>query len=188
MLVIAGQQLSERPGSKLSRLARALHEHSRPDQPDDTSTNPTHHLLALIVLDVILIVAGSVGMVQAALTLGGDWHIPSSVLGVLILAPLTSLPNALTAIRLGLSGRGAALVGETFNSNSINLGAGVIVPSLFVTFATLSAVDKQQLGWLLAITVVAVVLLARRDGMRRPHAAVLVGLYFAFVVGTLVGS
>lgn len=187
VLVIAGQKLSERPGSKLSRLARALHEHST-DQPADTSTNPTHHLLALIVLDVILIVAGSVGMVQAALTLGGDWHIPSSVLGVLILAPLTSLPNALTAIRLGLSGRGAALVGETFNSNSINLGAGVIVPSLFVTFATLSAVDKQQLGWLLAMTVLAVGLLARRDGMRRPHAAVLVGLYFAFVVGTLVGS
>ncbi len=188
VLVIAGQQLSEGPGSKLSRLARALHEHSRPDQPADTSTNPTHHLLALIVLDVILIVAGSVGMVQAALTLGGDWHIPSSVLGVLILAPLTSLPNALTAIRLGLSGRGAALVGETFNSNSINLGAGVIVPSLFVTFASLSAVDKQQLGWLLAMTVLAVGLLARREGVRRPHAAVLVGLYFAFVVGTLVGS
>ena len=57
------------------------------------------------------------------------------MLGFLILAPLTSIPNALTAVRLGLAGRGAALVGETFNSNTINLGFGVIVPSLFVTFA-----------------------------------------------------
>jgi cation:H+ antiporter len=186
-LVAAGQRLSERPGSKLRRLAHALHEHPGPDQPPDTSTNPTHHLLALIVLDVVLIVGGSVGMVQAALTLGGDWHIPNTVLGVLILAPLTSLPNALTAIRLGLAGRGAALVGETFNSNSINLGVGVILPSLFVTFAAVSSVGKQQLAWLLAMTIVAVGLLARPAGMRRAGAAMLIVLYFAFVAGTLVG-
>jgi len=187
-LVVGGQRLSERPGSKLRRLAHALHEHPRPEQPADTSTNPTHHLLGLIVLDVVLIVAGSAGMVEAALKLGADWNIPNSVLGVLILAPLTSLPNALTAIRLGLAGRGAALVGETFNSNSINLGVGVIVPSLFVTFAALSSVDKKQLGWLLLMTLAAVGLLARRGGMRRAQAAILVTLYIAFVAGTLVGS
>jgi cation:H+ antiporter len=187
-LVVAGRRLSERPGSKLQRLAHALHEHPTPGEPADAPTNPTHHLLALIVLDVVLIVAGSAGMVEAALTLGGDWHIPNAVLGVLILAPMTSLPNAITAIRLGLAGRGAALVGETFNSNSINLGVGVIAPSLFVTFTALSSVDKQQLGWLLAMTVVAVALLARPGGMRRAHGAVLLILYFAFVAGTLVGS
>jgi cation:H+ antiporter len=187
-LVVAGQRLTERPGSRLRRLAHAIHEHPGPGQPADASTNPTHHLLALIVIDVVLIVAGSAGMVQAALTLGGDWHIPNSVLGVLILAPLTSLPNALTAIRLGLAGRGAALVGETFNSNSINLGVGVIVPALFVTFAALSRVGEQQLAWLLAMTITATGLLARPAGMRRGHAAVLLILYFAFVGGTLVGS
>jgi cation:H+ antiporter len=186
-LVVAGQRLTERPGSKLRRLAHALHEHSGPEQPADASTSPTHHLLVLIVLDVALIIAGSAGMVETALTLGKDWHIPNSVLGVLILAPLTSLPNALTAIRLGLAGRGAALVGETFNSNSINLAVGVIVPSLFVTFAALSSVDKQQLAWLLAMTIAAVGLLARPAGMRRAGAAVLLILYFAFVAGTLVG-
>jgi cation:H+ antiporter len=187
-LVVGGQRLSERPGSKLKRLAHALHEHPGPEQPADTSTDPTHHLLALIALDVVLIVAGSAGMVEAALSLGADWHISNTVLGVLILAPMTSLPNAVTAVRLGLAGRGAALVGETFNSNSINLAVGVIGPSLFVTFAALSRVDKQQLGFLLVMTVAAVGLLARRGGMRRPEGAVLVILYFAFVVGTLVGA
>lgn len=188
VLVVGGRRLSERPGSKLRRLAHALHEHPGPGRPAVMSTNPTHHLLALIVLDVVLIVAGSAGMVEAALKLGGDWHIPNSVLGVLILAPLTSLPNAITAIRLGLAGRGAALVGETFNSNSINLGVGVIVPSLFVTFTALSTVDKQQLRWLLVMTIASVGLLARRGGMRRADGALLIILYFAFVAGTLVGS
>jgi cation:H+ antiporter len=191
MLVIVGARLLDRlhasPLSPLARLARALHEHPGPERGLDTSPNPTHHLLGLIVVDVALIISGSAGMVEAALSLGADWHIANTVLGVLILAPLTSLPNAVTAIRLGLAGRGAALVGETFNSNSINLGVGVIVPSLFVTFAALTSVDKQQLGWLLAMTVATLVLLGAKRGMRRAGAVALILLYFAFAAGTLVG-
>jgi cation:H+ antiporter len=160
----------------------------RSEQPPDTHANPTHHLLALIVVDVALIIAGSAGMVQTALTLAGDWHVSGAILGVLILGPLTSIPNATTAVRLGLAGRGAALVGETFNSNTINLGAGVIAPSLFVTFAAISTLGKLQLAWLLAATVLTLFLLARPGGMRRAGAVALIVLYLAFVAGTLVGA
>ncbi len=184
-VVVAGPSFR---GRRLSRLSRALHEHAAGERPPDPSANPTHHLLALIVFDLILIVAGSARMVQAALSLAGDWHISNAVLGVLILGPLTSIPNALTAIRLGVAGRGAALVGETFNSNTINLGFGVIVPSLFVTFAAVSTVGRLQLAWLVAATLVTLAALARPGGMRRPDAVGLLILYFAFVVGTLVGA
>jgi cation:H+ antiporter len=165
------------------------HPHPRQVQPaSDAPTNPTHHLLGLIVLDVALIIAGSAGMVETALTLAGDWGVPTSILGVLILGPLTSIPNAATAVRLGLAGRGAALVGETFNSNTINLGAGVIVPSLFVTLAAISTLGKLQLAWLLAATLLTLSLLARREGMQRFGALALIIMYLAFVGGTLVGS
>ena len=170
------------------RLARALHEHPGPERPPDTLNNPTRHLLGLIVVDLVLIVAGSAGMVQTALTLGGHWHISDSVLGVLILGPLTSLPNAATAIRLGNAGRGAALVGETFNSNTINLAFGVIVPSLFVTLAAIGTLGKLQLAWLLAATLFTLAALARPRGMRRGAGVALIALYVAFAVGTLVGS
>jgi cation:H+ antiporter len=184
-VVVAGPSFR---GRRLGRLSRALHEHAATERPPDTSTDPTHHLLGLIVVDVAVIVAGSAGMVESALSLAGDWHIPNAVLGVLILGPLTSIPNALTAVRLGLAGRGAALVGETFNSNTINLGFGVIVPSLFVTFTAVSTLGKVQLAWLVVATLVTLGALARPRGMGRPEAAVLVILYFAFVGGTLVGS
>ena len=72
-------------------------------------------------------------MVESALSLGRRWGVSEALLGVLILGPLTSIPNAATAIRLGLAGRSTALVGETFNSNAINLGVGAIIPALFVT-------------------------------------------------------
>ena len=102
--------------------------------------------------------------------------------------PLTSLPNAATAIRLGLAQRGAALVAETFNSNTINLVAGVVVPSLFVALGAVATVGKFQLAWLIAATLLTLALLARPGGMRRAGAAALIILYFAFVAGTLVGS
>jgi len=152
------------------------------------AADPTHHLLGLIVFDVAVIVAGSAGMVQTALTLAGHWHVSGAILGVLILAPLTSIPNAATAVRLGRAGRGAALVGETFNSNTINLAAGVVGPSLFVTLAAISTLAKLQLAWLLAATVLTLSLLARPAGMRRAGAVALIVMYFAFVGGTLVGS
>ena len=79
-------------------------------------------------------------------------------------------------------------MGETFNSNTINLGFGVIVPSLFVTFAAASTLGKLQLAWLIGATLFTMAALARPGGMNRPGGAVLVILYFAFVAGTLVGS
>jgi cation:H+ antiporter len=191
-LVIVGPRLLERlvdrPRSPTARLARALHEHPGPERPPELQANPTHHLLALIVVDLALIVAGSAGMVQSALTLAADWHVPHAILGVLVLGPLTSIPNAATAVRLGLAGRGAALVGETFNSNTINLAAGVIVPSLFVTLAAVSTLGKLRLAWLVAATLFTLASLARPGGMRRGSAAGLIVLYFAFAAGTLVGS
>jgi cation:H+ antiporter len=166
------------------RTLPGLHEQPAPD----ATPSPTHHLLALIVLDAALIISGSVGMVQTALSLAGHWHISHAILGVLILGPLTSIPNAATAVRLGLGGRGAALVGETFNSNTINLGAGVVLPSLFVTLAEISTLGKLQLAWLLAATLLTLSLLARPGGMRRAGAVALILMYFAFVGGTLGGS
>jgi cation:H+ antiporter len=186
LLVIVGAELVARhrdAGHLLGVLARVLAQ--RPQSAASgrapSSYDPARHLLGLIVLDVVLIVAGSAGTVQSALTLGQRWGVSAAILGTLILGPLTSVPNAVTGVRLGLAGRGAALVGETFNSNTINLAAGVIAPSLFVTLAAPSSTAKLQLGWLLGMTCVCLLTLAPRRGMRRTGAAVLVALYAGFV-------
>jgi cation:H+ antiporter len=182
LIVIRGPQLlagREQDRNLLGDLARGLEQRPRP--PRAGAESPTHHLLGLAVLDVILIVAASAGMVEAALALGDRWHVSSAVLGVLVLAPLTSIPNAFTGVRLGLAGRSAALVGETFNSNTINLGAGVIVPALFITLSVPSSTGKIQLAWLAAMTAFCLAALARRRGMRRATAGVLIAMYVGFV-------
>jgi Ca2+/Na+ antiporter len=123
--------------------------------------------------------------VEAALSLADHWHASRVAIGVLVLAPLTSIPNAFTALRLGLAERGAALVSETLNSNTINLAAGLVVPALVVSVAELSNEARFDLGWLFVMTFACLLLLARRRGMGRAGGATLIGLYLAFVVAEL---
>jgi cation:H+ antiporter len=135
----------------------------------------------LLVPAVAAIVLGSVGMVESALNLGDRIGISRAVLGTVVLAILTSLPNAFTGIRLGLSGRGAALVSETLNSNTINLFGGLAVPALFVSLGAFRGVVRFDLAWLVAATLVVIALLARRRGIGRRGGALIVLLYLIFL-------
>jgi len=107
---------------------------------------------------------------------------------VLVLAILTSLPNAWTGVRFGLQGRGSALMSETLNSNSINLTAGLALPAALGSFGAFSRLDRFDLAWLLGMTVVAVVLFGRRAGGGRTAGALLISFYAVFVAVQLAVS
>jgi cation:H+ antiporter len=188
-LVIGGPRLAAR--LRLPRVVDRVIERAV-EEGEHRRTAPvgvhfaTHRQIAFMALDVVLIVLGSVGMVQLALSLGDRWGIRSALVGVLVLGPLTSLPNALTGVRLGLARRGAALVTEVLNSNTINLVAGVAVPALFITFTVHSTTDKLDLAFLAGATVATLALLARRGGVPKLGGAALVSLYGLFVALQLV--
>jgi Ca2+/Na+ antiporter len=129
---------------------------------------------------VAVIVLGSIGMVHSALTLAGRWGLPDAVVGAVLLAVLTSLPNAYTGIRLGRARRGAALVSETMNSNTINLVGGVAIPALFVSLGSVSTLGAVDVAWLLAVTAVAIALLLRRSGMGPRGGVLLIVAWAAF--------
>jgi cation:H+ antiporter len=163
VLLAAGQRLADRParspgsGRVAGRPALAL-------------------LLALSV-----IVAGSVGAVRSATDLAHAWSIPETLVGVILLAILTSLPNAWTGVRFGLQHRGAALISETLNSNSINIVAGLAVPAALGSLGAFSGLAVFDVAWLLGMTAAALVLFGRRNGGGRTAGALLIVLYLAFV-------
>ncbi len=136
----------------------------------------------LIPPALAVIVLGSIGMVHTGLRLGDAVGIPKVLIGVLVLAVVTSLPNAYTGIRLGLARRGAALVSETMNSNTINLVGGLAIPALFVTVAGGSVLERADAIWLVAVTAIALVLLAPRRGLGRAGGMLLVASWVAFAV------
>jgi cation:H+ antiporter len=197
LVLVDGSQLLARlplPARMRAGLVSILSERAAAHAPDadEEDAAPTtaqvrpHHAL-WIILDLTLIVAGSFGMVQAAVSLGQHWGVSGALVGVLALGPLTSLPNAFTGVRLGLARRGAALVSETFNSNTINLAGGVMVPALFVAVASASSIERVNLAWLLGMTCVSLLCLARPRGAGRRAGALLVLLYVGFVVLQLTG-
>jgi cation:H+ antiporter len=134
--------------------------------------------VVFMVPALMVIVLGSIFMVQGAVTLGERWGVASVLVGVVALAAATSLPNAYAAIRLGLDGRGAAVVSATFNSNTFNLIAGIAVP--IVLFPALrGSVPAGYVLWLLGMSGLAMMLLA--GGLSRARAIVLLAGYAGFV-------
>src|SRR5207244_7413311 len=76
------------------------------EEIQDLRTEPTPKAsiadVVALAPSLAVIVLGSIGMVRAATDLGHRWGISDIVIGTLVLASLTSLPNLLTAVRLAL--------------------------------------------------------------------------------------
>lgn len=139
-------------------------------------------VLGVLFLALAVIVAASVGAVRAATDLAQAWSVPDRLVGVIVLAILTSLPNAWTGVRFGLQGRGSALASEALNSNSINLVAGLALPAALGSLTTFSRLDVFDLVWLLGMTAAALVMFGRRSGAGRLAGAFLIAGYLTFVV------
>jgi cation:H+ antiporter len=158
-------------------VGRTVHKESEPN----AALGPVSVAAWWIAPAVAAIVGGSYAMVQAALVLGDRWHLSGALLGTVVLAALTSLPNAYAAVRLALRGNGPAVVSEAFNSNTINLVAGISIPALFIGGVSTAAGAGADLGWLLTMTVAAIGLGWIYGGLARTGGLVLLGIYLAFL-------
>jgi cation:H+ antiporter len=149
--------------------------------PEPGLAGPVWVPAALMVPAVAVIVLGATGMVETSLTLANRWHLPHVVVGVFVLATLTSLPDAYMAIRLAYARRDLAVVSATLHSNTLNLGGAVALPALIVAVAPLTGLVKFDFVWLLAMTIATLVFLFRPRGVDRPGGICLVTLYVVFV-------
>ena len=172
--------LARGPARAPRQLVRFFGERHRPD-----------HVLAhgeavfvpalMLVPALAIIVLGSTGMVESALNLAHRWSVPDVIVGILVLAILTSIPNAFTAARLAFQRRGSAVVSETFNSNTTNLAFGIALPALFISIGSTCDLSRFDLGWLLLMTLLTIALFARRGGVTRSGGAAILLLYVVFV-------
>ena len=150
--------LPGRTADWIAEFLSAVHVHANrkgggQDQQSGHTTSGA--VLALMIGGaLLLIVMGSVGILHATLRIGGAWGISDGLIGALILATLTGLPNVYTSARLALRGKGAAVVSETLNSNTINMVIGIGVPAM-IFGASANPVGIMELWWLLALTAVA---------------------------------
>jgi cation:H+ antiporter len=155
------------------------------DRPVATHTSWVPVLLLPVAL--LGVVGGSYAMVHAALAAGPLLHLSRAVLGIVVLAALTSLPNLWVALHFARTDRGTALFSAAMNSNTINLAGGLIVPALFVG-AGIAHGSLGYFGWLLALTLLAALAPLPHRRLSPPAGMAIIALYLIFVALKLAGA
>jgi len=135
-----------------------------------------------VIPTLTAIVAGSFAMVSSAIAIGDRWRVPGAVLGTLVLATLTGIPNFIAAVHLARRGRGTAVMSEALNSNSFNVIFGLGLPAALVGLTAPSRTGLVTVIWLPAVTLLALFLTGRSGGLQRKGGATLVLSYLAFVL------
>lgn len=144
--------------------------------------------IAVAAVAMLVVVGASVVMERAASKFGTRHAIPEIVVGGLILAGVTSIPNAVAAVYLARRGRGAATLSTAMNSNALNVLAGLMIPGTLVGVATASATVSLVAWWYLGLTAVALGAAYLACGLRRSHGVAIVAAYLAFVAVVLVST
>ena len=134
-----------------------------------------------------VVVAASVTMERAASLLGTHYAIPEIITGGVVLAAVTSLPNAVAAVYLAARGRGAAMFSTTLNSNALNVTAGLLVPATITGLGAPSPHSDLIAVWYLVMTLAAVGFAYRDGGVRRVTGALIIGAYLVFL-GSLLAT
>jgi cation:H+ antiporter len=163
-------------------LTRAIEE-------EELELEPAIHPRRGRVLDVVLalaavlvVVGASVAMERSASTLGGHLALSEIVLGGVVLAGVTSLPNAVAAVYLARRQRATATLSTALNSNTLNVAAGLLLPATLAGLSASSAPTTLVAAWYLGLTVFALVLAYVDRGLRRPAGVLIIVAYVVFVV------
>ncbi len=141
--------------------------------------------IAAIVPLLAMVVLASIGLVNAASSLGGRLGWSEMTTGGLVIASLTGVPNLIAGLMLARQGRGAAVVSEAYNSNSLNLIVGAYLPTLFIAPDQPSSLARLSMWWLVAATILSVALFLRRRRLGRFGAVVLVVSWLGFALVVL---
>jgi cation:H+ antiporter len=144
--------------------------------------------VTIALLATAVVVGASIAMELTASTLGTRDHVAEMVTGALVLAGVTSLPNAVSALYLAVRGRGAATLSIALNSNALNVTAGLLLPGILVGLGAPSGQGTLVAGWYFGLTAVTLVCAYAGRGLRRAHGALIIGGYLAFVAAVLIVS
>jgi len=163
-------------------LREAVAEEQRDARRDEYAGRGGAYDAVAVVPALAGVVGGATAMVYAAQSLGDRLEISDVIIGTIVLAALTGIPNLLAAVRLALHGRGAACVSESLNSNNANVLVGLCVPALILGIGSPSGIERFSAAAMVAMTVGAVAHGYSGGGLTRREGALIIAVYAVFVV------
>jgi cation:H+ antiporter len=176
------------PAGACSWLAGAVAEEELELRPAVRTTVHARSDLPVAAFSLVAVVLASTAMEATAQDLGRRLAVPDLVVGGVVLAVVTSLPNAVGAVYLAVRGRGQAVLSEAMNSNMLNVLAGLFLPGLFVGIGGPSRGGTLVAACYAGLTVVVLVMAFAGRGVSRPGGGAIVVSYFGFVAAVLAVS
>ncbi|HTZ25456.1 MAG TPA: hypothetical protein VMC83_15810 [Streptosporangiaceae bacterium] len=143
-------------------------------------------ITAVVALGMVIV--ASVAMERAASSLGERLRVPEIITGGLVLAAVTSLPNAVAAIYLAGRGRGAATLSTALNSNTLNVVAGLLLPGALLGLGRPSGQALLVTAWYAGLSLAVLLLAWRHRGLSRRAGAAIIAAYAAFTVSLVVSG
>jgi len=140
---------------------------------------------AVAAAALVIVLGASIIMERSASAFGRAHGWSEIVIGGLVLAAATSLPNAVAGVYLASKGRGAAALSTTLNSNSINVTVGLLLPAMFLGLGATSTAATLTTSWYVGLTLLVLAAAYVRRGIGRPVGLVIVGFYAIFVAVVL---
>jgi len=131
---------------------------------------------------LVIVVAASTVMERSAETLGSHLDLSNLVVGGLVLAAVTSLPNAVGAVYLASRGRGAAVLSEAMNSNMLNVLVGLFLPGIIVGLGGVTGQGTLVATWYACLTAISLLLAFAGRGLDRRAGLAIVSGYVVFVL------
>ncbi len=187
-LVLSGPRVLGRlplPGAWVSWLRSAVAEE---EQELDEAIRPgpaRRKDVAVAAGSLLVVIAASVAMERAASSLGTRFAVPEIIVGGLVLAAVTSLPNAVAAIYLAARRRGAASFSTAMNSNTLNVAVGLLIPAAVIGLGRPAAQTTLIAAWYTGLTAVVLAFAYLDHGIRRKIGVLVIAAYAAFVVSLI---
>jgi cation:H+ antiporter len=169
-------------------LTTAVHEEEVELDDAVNARRGTWRDAVVAALMLAVVVAASALMETGGTTLGTRFHVADIITGGLVLAVVTSLPNAVAAVYLAARGRGAAVLSTALNSNALNIAVGLLVPAAITGMGPRTGQSILVAGWYAGLTVVALAFAYRQRALTRLPGAVIIGGYLVFVAALIVST
>lgn len=147
---------------------------------------PVDVLVAGVAL--IVVVLSSVAMERSASELGRHFQVSDAIVGGLVLAAVTSLPNAVAAVHLASKVRGGAAMSTALSSNNLNVVVGLFIPGAIVGLAAPSFAGTLTATSYVLLTVLVLAMAYAQRGLNRRSGSLIVGGYFLFVLLLLLNT
>jgi cation:H+ antiporter len=142
--------------------------------------------VSVAAVSLLVVVVASVTMERAASALGSRFAIPEIVVGGIVLAAVTSLPNAVAAVYLAARGRGAATLSTALNSNTLNIALGLLLPATVIGLGRPAGQTALIAAWYLGLTAVTLAAAYRDRGIGRVTGIAIIAAYVVFTGSVLV--